>query len=67
MVRPWARKTVNSITQAEPVLSDTLSNTAAIPQPTGETKMFSLNTFESNMTKIIAAATLAAFVLSLFA
>jgi hypothetical protein len=31
---------VNRITQGEPVLTDTLSNTAAIPQPTGETKMF---------------------------
>lgn len=34
------RRNVNSITQAEAVLTDTLSNREAIPRPTGESKMF---------------------------
>lgn len=38
--RRAALQSVTRITSAEPVLSDTLSNTAAIPQPTGETEMF---------------------------
>lgn len=59
-------ETVTRITQPRGTLADTLSNREAIPHPSTETaKMFNLNTFESNLTKLIAAAVLAAFVASL--
>jgi hypothetical protein len=62
---PVCSKFVNSITQGGGELADTLSNTAAIPQPTGDAKMFTSSNFEMNVTKIIAAALVAAFVLTL--
>lgn len=60
-------KTENYVTTVSFPAPDTLSNTAAIPQPLGETKMFSRNTFESNLTAIIAVVLAVAFVASLVA
>ena len=59
-----AFKTVNCVTPLPPALADTSTMARTVRASEGK-QMFTTNTFESTVTKFIAAATALAFVASL--
>src|SRR6185436_10810928 len=61
---PTCSKTVNRVTTAPREMADT-STMGRTVRPSEGKQMFTTNTFESNLTKIIAAALALAFVASL--